>query len=203
MIKALVVLAAVLCVARPAAADGFFGLSDGDAQAMMGKALADQERYEAELAERRAAKAAGPGWIDRKLGTYETPEQDFECIYRAVAFHLGQAGDLGRAPTVHLESRTLFEDFQQASYNEEQKWPNAFATTYLAKADAVFLDDHAALYSRQRHLDDAAAGQFAIAVLVRHGTALEEAKSRAPGVETWFHEAYTSRGSRPAACDPR
>jgi len=187
--------AAVVLAVAPLRAQDFFGLTPEDAQGAIGQAMAQQQLYEAQLAKKRAEKAKGPGMIDRALGTYAQLDADKACVYEAVAAHLGQDPKARPAPGVYLESVTLFEDFQQAAFSEDLKaWPQAFSTTYLSKADEIFLDDHAALYSPARTLADALAGQLAVAVLVRQGAALDAAKAQAPAVESWFHDAYTRTG---------
>jgi len=191
-LAAVAVLLALSVCAR--AQQDFFGMTPEDAQAMMGKAMADQARHEAELAQQRAKKAQGPGYVDLALGTYATLTNPQECILRAVGRHLGQpARSLEGAPKVYLESRTILEDFQVYVHNERDSWPNAFSTIYLRQANIIFLDDHSSLYSPKRTLDDALAGQYAAALSV--GRVAEPVDV----AESWFHETYTKPGL--SACD--
>lgn len=196
-LAAVAVLLALSVCAR--AQQDFFGLTPEDAQGMMAKAMADQARHEAELAQKRAKKAQGPGFVDQALRTYATIA-DAACDFAAVSRHLGLLSQTGPAPKVYLESRTTFEDFETYVFNEDGSWPQKFTTTYLPKADVIFLDDHGSLYSAQKSIDDALAEQYAAAILMKRGAPAETAKAQAATVEAWFHGAYTASGK--SACEP-
>src|SRR5438309_815533 len=109
--KALACLIALLAAVPPLgrAEDWsvLFGMTGGDVAAAIAKAQAD-------MAARRAERAAGPGGWERLTGAYAVPAQrDLRCIFQAVGRRLGASVKLEDAPPVYLNSRTLLEDFAE------------------------------------------------------------------------------------------
>lgn len=189
MKNAFALILALLLAAPAGAFEELFGYRAGD---LIAEAHRQRAEYELRLARERASKARG-SWLGELLGTIAVPRQKAECVFAAVARRLGADPAARRMPAVYYASRTILEDYLAYYYAERgiESGPDKISTSYFPRNNALFLDDSGKQYGGGRTIDDATAGQFALAVLSQGGQPPDQASAAASETERWFNAAYT------------
>jgi hypothetical protein len=191
LIAALIILAAVVPSLAQDVND-FFGITQEDAQAMIGEAKAQQHE---ELLRSLGWQPSNLPSVGRTLGWRATLASAQNCVYDAVETHLrADSSRMTAFPDV-LYAADVDLSRYQAAYKAQfpdAPVPTSVQSAFMPNYNVIYVDDAAADYKGAATMDAALAAQFAryIDTSVKNVADQATIDADAAAVQSWYQTRY-------------
>lgn len=190
--KPLLALLVVLAAAAPVLAEDFFGITQEDAQAMIGQAKAQE--HEERLRALGYAPSGFPS-VGKALGWRATLTSAQNCVYDAVESRLrADSRGITTFPDVLYAGDVVLANYQGAFKGQfpNAPVPSSVQSAYMPNYEVIYVDDVAADYKGAATMDAALAGQFAryIDTTVKNVSDQSRIDADAAAVQSWYQTQY-------------
>jgi hypothetical protein len=187
-LAALIVVAAI----APSRAQDFFGISPGDAEAMIGQAKAQE--HEERLRSLGWQESRFPS-IGAALGYRVSPASNQACIYDAVFAHLRADSRVNAEFPDILYARDVDTSLFQAAYKGQfpsAPVPAKVQNVYMSNYNVIYVDDEAGDYKGAATIDAAMAAQFARYIDTSISSVSDQSRidADAAAVQSWYQTQY-------------